>query len=337
MAHLIIIGNGFDLAHNLPTSYSDFLIWYFNKSFKTAIQKKYYQDENIIIQTEIMAKFNQPKKIFKSLSEIRSFVKDVDPGISEINFKNTFIKNLYLSEPENNRWVDIEMKYYESLANYLSNVQFNLKQALILQDEFSRLIQLFKEYIRTEVYPILTDCEYIFADFLNLFDKDTIVLNFNYTNLPQLYKNKYDLRYDVLSIHGSAQNENDHIVFGFGDEKDNFYHEIENLNDNRLLEFVKSFSYLRDDTYTRLSRFIQDERFNIEIIGHSCGLSDRTLLSYLFEHPNCTGIRINYYQDYAHYRQTTMEISRHFENKQLMRNRVIDFTNCVPCPQIETN
>lgn len=29
--NLIIIGNGFDLAHGLKTSYSDFIIWYFNQ------------------------------------------------------------------------------------------------------------------------------------------------------------------------------------------------------------------------------------------------------------------------------------------------------------------
>jgi len=31
MNKLIIIGNGFDLAHGLKTKYSDFIIWYLNK------------------------------------------------------------------------------------------------------------------------------------------------------------------------------------------------------------------------------------------------------------------------------------------------------------------
>ena len=31
MNRIILIGNGFDLAHGLPTSYKDFINWYWNK------------------------------------------------------------------------------------------------------------------------------------------------------------------------------------------------------------------------------------------------------------------------------------------------------------------
>ena len=32
MRQLFIIGNGFDLAHNLPTSYEDFIVFKFKKA-----------------------------------------------------------------------------------------------------------------------------------------------------------------------------------------------------------------------------------------------------------------------------------------------------------------
>ena len=35
MNRLIIVGNGFDLAHGMPTTYSDFLKWYFIQIFTT--------------------------------------------------------------------------------------------------------------------------------------------------------------------------------------------------------------------------------------------------------------------------------------------------------------
>ena len=34
MNKLVIIGNGFDLAHGLPTRYEDFLLWEINDAFK---------------------------------------------------------------------------------------------------------------------------------------------------------------------------------------------------------------------------------------------------------------------------------------------------------------
>lgn len=34
MNRLVLIGNGFDLAHNLPTSYQDFINWYWNGRFE---------------------------------------------------------------------------------------------------------------------------------------------------------------------------------------------------------------------------------------------------------------------------------------------------------------
>ena len=45
MNKLVIIGNGFDLAHGIETSYKDFIIWYLNKVISTKDPKK---DESLI-------------------------------------------------------------------------------------------------------------------------------------------------------------------------------------------------------------------------------------------------------------------------------------------------
>ena len=34
MNRIIIVGNGFDLAHGLKTSYKDFISWYWEKTWK---------------------------------------------------------------------------------------------------------------------------------------------------------------------------------------------------------------------------------------------------------------------------------------------------------------
>ena len=50
MNRLILIGNGFDLAHGLKTGYNDFIIWYLKKCFKSAEESGSYDDGLINIR-----------------------------------------------------------------------------------------------------------------------------------------------------------------------------------------------------------------------------------------------------------------------------------------------
>jgi hypothetical protein len=125
-------------------------------------------------------------------------------------------------------------------------------------------------------------------------------LNFNYTPIASIYcellgrDDRIDSRMNF--IHGSLGNilENK-INFGFGDEMDEDYKTIENLNDNEYLKNFKSFQYLQNSNYNDLLRYIDSEKFQVIIMGHSCGLSDRTLLNTIFEHNNCRSIKVFYY------------------------------------------
>ncbi len=44
MNHIVLLGNGFDLAHGLKTSYTDFLLWYFKKALDSS--KSYNSTHN---------------------------------------------------------------------------------------------------------------------------------------------------------------------------------------------------------------------------------------------------------------------------------------------------
>jgi hypothetical protein len=70
---------------------------------------------------------------------------------------------------------------------------------------------------------------------------------------------------------------------------DNFW---ENKNDNKYLENIKSFKYFETNNYKRLLSFINSREYEIFIMGHSCGISDRVLLNTLFEHKNCSFINV---------------------------------------------
>jgi hypothetical protein len=128
----------------------------------------------------------------------------------------------------------------------------------------------------------------------------------------------------------------DSVIFGYGDELDNKYQEISSLNNNELLKNIKSIRYLEDVNYRNVLEFVESAPFQIYIMGHSCGTSDRTLLNTLFEHPNCVSIKPFYYQNdegQDNYIEIVQNISRNFSNAQKMRDRVVNKTFCQPLPQ----
>ncbi|WP_160070261.1 AbiH family protein [Sphingobacterium bovisgrunnientis] len=133
---------------------------------------------------------------------------------------------------------------------------------------------------------------------INDLNFENLFLDFNYSkNIENYIKTLNSQNKDskprcfgkskLIKIHGEASNQNNVINFGFGDEMDSNYKTIENINDNRFLDNIKSFMYLNNSNYRDLLNWIENNDFQVFIMGHSCGLSDRTLLNTIFEHHNC--------------------------------------------------
>ena len=165
-----------------------------------------------------------------------------------------------------------------------------------------------------------------------LWPDQILLLNFNYTNTADLYIPQGS-EFKVNHIHGELGNDKNPIIFGYGDELDDDYKEISKLNDNDYLKNIKSIRYLETDNYRKLLSFIDSAPFQIYIMGHSCGNSDRTLLNTLFEHKNCVSIKPFYYekQDGSdNYIEIIQNISRNFNDMRLMRDRVVNKTYCRP-------
>ena len=105
------------------------------------------------------------------------------------------------------------------------------------------------------------------------------------------------------------------------------------------LDFYETLFKLHKNEYNKLESFYgekwYDKFFNVYIMGHSCGISDRILLNSIFEHPKCRNIKIYYHKrddGTTDYFEKTQEISRHFkpEYKSVMRNRIVPFNECKP-------
>ena len=357
MNRIILIGNGFDLAHGLKTSYKDFITDYWEQ-IATQFQKA-YEDKTLLNESDGTYKFSNKDITINKLSYYSNINFDNTSGKKGydkiIDFLNKFHQprknelkytNQFLGQITNkiiNNWVDIELEYYLALNQCLTGEPgYRIEQ---LNNEFSLIKNGLQEYLKKQNTGNITRSTVIAGNIYpeimhrsipegqnQISINHTLFLNFNYTNTQNMYflgKNS-DM---LIHIHGELGNNENPIIFGFGDEIDEKYKLIEQKNDNRYLENIKSMKYSETRNYQNLLSFINSEIFQIFIMGHSCGVSDRTLLNTLFEHKNCVSIKIFYHKidiTTDNYNDVYKNISRNFTSKPLMREKVVNKLDCVP-------
>ncbi len=241
------------------------------------------------------------------------------------------------SENSLNKKIDAEY------ANFLKDAK-PFKEGKIDRDDLSEkklsLIQAIGSDADREKFKkfMLSEDAHIFFD---LIPNHTLFLNFNYTftevhyQIPERLSNwKSGKVVEFMHIHGSNRKEDENpVIFGFGDELDEDYKKIERLNNNDYLENIKSIRYLETDNYKRLLEFVNSGSYQIMIMGHSCGTSDRTLLNTVFENENCASIKAFYHDKGGkkdNFSDLIKNISRNFNDKALMRDRVVNKTYCEP-------
>ncbi len=365
MNRLIIIGNGFDLAHGIKTSYHDFILAFLKESLKICINSSYrqydikrygrvdglYEDE--LVQIILKQRFSNIKyeDLINKISKISEF-KELINEYFECNYKFTFLENI-ISKAFNYSWVNIETEYFEELLNLKIN-KTNSKDI----ENFNYLFGIFKEklvnYLKkqqdefTNSFDNLALCDCFCEEILDIdVDLKTIAshspnrllfLNFNYTNTLETYVEECQKRIDseINYIHGSVNDENNPPIFGFGDEFDKRYKEFEDEGNNELFKHIKSFGYLKTNNYSDLTRFLEAEPFQVQIYGHSCGLSDRTMFKEIFEHENCLSVKLFYHlkdDSSDDYIDKTYELYRHFSDKNSMRKKIVDKQKCRAMPQ----
>lgn len=417
MNRIILIGNGFDLAHGLPTRYEDFINWYWERrliGFARNYGKvdasdilcifKITTPESVITWNDVL---NQWKYRYHAQNGAQ-FMKEAIIGDTEkfeIDY-STFFGNI-CKIIETKGWVDVENEYYHMLCSCINKGKNNVEN---LNIEFQVLKSLLIEYLQTfkedkniieevknkmlaplKAREIAIESKQIWTnsiakriddyekgdsfyqirqfselskkankkinDFLDknltkieddgwcytiedevpdelLYPNRVMLLNFNYTSIADAYLPK-DFGFIVNHIHGKLNESND-LIFGYGDELDKDYKDILNLNDNEYLRNIKSVKYLESSNYRDMLSFIESAPYQVYIMGHSCGNSDRTLLNTLFEHRNCITIKPFYHQKddgTDNYLDLVQNISRNFTDMKLMRDRVVNKTFCSPLPQ----
>lgn len=356
MNRIVLIGNGFDLAHGLKTSYADFINWYWEQWGKRLLTGDHNVESDELCSFTLkpseyyytwyqfwVGPYMQKPNPFApwNPNDVVRIAKEAD-NISLFKFTTHFFEQINKCI-ETKGWVDIEQEYYYQLINAQKN---SATSHLILNEQLDFLREKLVEYlaiegekecnlideIKDKIYRPIKENEIAISYGVpheNLTPINVTLLNFNYTSTPKMYlEDNVNINY----IHGMLQNPQS-VIFGYGDELDDNYSKLQKLNDNEYLRNIKSIRYLELDSYRSILRFIESAPFQICIMGHSCGNSDRTLLNTLFEHRNCVSVKPYYYikeNGENNYLELVQNISRNFTDMKLFRDRVVNKEYCEP-------
>ena len=297
MRNLIIIGNGFDLAHDLKTSYPD---------FKADVKEKGEKyDLPHIISTNYLLQ--------SLLNDEFDLWSDIE--VTYFNILTNFNDRAYLQ------------KYYNGVHKYR-----NIKG---LNDSFEKI----KKYL--EIY--LTEIEQGFAKIRNYekifqeLDNDkTVVVNFNYTNTVKNYISHTNI--ELIHIHGELNNTENPIIFGFAAEDE----ESKKLlveNENGFVRNIKKFNYLFTNNEELLKEHLKSKEFNVFVLGHSCGISDRLILGQILNSKGVHQIIPFYFRDTNGYFNTMVNIDRIIDDYSKSKEdkksfiKLLSFPNSYKMPQ----
>lgn len=213
---LLVIGNGFDIAHDLKTKYSDFKDYILNRGNDMVG----YNDQIGIQLGIVLYKFEelcQPKEFWNDFeSQTEKLIYEVHLNKKLSIFGEKYSANLPLEE-----WPNLRKRLTETIQSNIGESRISsLGHKLIreLTDEIFNsaatveygwipcLYQAFQDWVTT------IDTQE--KDKIFKIDKDDYAISFNYTDtLEKLYGLN-----NVLHLHGSVENVED-IVLGFNSKK----------------------------------------------------------------------------------------------------------------------
>lgn len=389
MKRLILIGNGYDLALGLKTSYENFLVDYFKEALNIVVTKLLEEGENYTYDDDLISvssgfEYLNKGTIDGKLSKIDNIDKLLDQKMIrfvhlmseekwikkfniiefptyrfDINVKSKFLQKLL----GDYNWKDIESFYFGELLRIFNGEEIeNRKKVTTTTEHYGVSRKERAEELNTEFNAIkialakyigkisqsmhiqssekpLKPLQYLLKSlgketFSRFFDgKETsnavskcLIVNFNYTPTIGIHSimNTKENKYEIINIHGTYDKPDD-IIFGYGDDSHPEYSKIEQSAEDEYLKHIKSFYYPLNKHYIHLMNFIESDQYEVQVIGHSLGLSDRVLLKSIFENQNCKCIKLYHRGKRRNMIHKYMALSRHFSNKASMRRKVYEF------------
>jgi len=337
--NLLIIGNGFDLEHDLKTHYTDFFDTINNNvSSKNEIilnnNKYLIKDNNLLLY--LIKEYKQNKLQGNNWIDIETELKKIISLIEEININN-FIDNMsYYSGDEYTTIKKIQSKssyYFKNCLfpfiignNYYKyiNEHYNIS-IKILEKDLNELTNMLRDYLLEQDISNLTKTK----DISDIDYKITHVLSFNYTNtFRKIYSDIDDDKIDF--IHGSLNKNN--LVLGINET-------LTEDTANKIVDtvyFKKYFQRIYKKTDYKYVSWLDPTDYKnyadfdtVYIHGHSLDESDKEILEKIINSvlkKYTPTVKIFYY-DEKHYRQEVTNLikilGKDVFQKYYFQNRII--------------
>lgn len=366
---IIIIGNGFDLAHGLQTNYTQFSNWLLpiiltkitdsikNKNSNSFVKDSFYkrlmeyQKRDIILNPHLENEY----KILSAISLIKKghteeLIKlcKTERDLLSLMINSDLIGTLYKEQKEN--WFDIEKTYFRLLYSTYKNQTSSLAsisrdQTINVPKNLNNDLVFLKNKLSTYLSSLTSTKDNSIFQFvrenINPYPHITVI-DFNYTETIKKYLHQ-DESIKIINIHGTLKEKNE--VFGYGNDKDSKYIELKNYEDDEYLEHFKTVNYVMDDKYSELLGYIPKSNnfngdFDVQVIGHSLGTTDKTLLKEVFDNSRCKNISLfkrgdlnnNPSLQHKEWKTLAMALMRIMGSENEFRKKLTNFKHSITFP-----
>ncbi len=307
--NILIIGNGFDIAHQLPTRYKDFLNLCL---IATKVRVTWINEHASVSFISIDEYKEKDAEYFKIIKEVVSFLRcdlwEEFEKIVESNFWTYYF--LERKDVIGEKWIDFEDEIKSLLESIYDDKRksndgtikqftnrdiskyykkYNLKNKIITyRDLFRWLMDNLKDLTRAlEIY---------IDGYINKKETDTLpyiskkqidkVLSFNYTDT---YSERYRAEIECCYLHGKADTRREkqecNLVLGF----DNHYLDNQKVAPE-IIPFEKYCQRIVNRTDSQYLRWLEEmndsDDNSVVIFGHSLGNTDGDVLRKFILHKN---------------------------------------------------
>lgn len=265
MSKLIIIGNGFDLAHKIPTSYNDFRKYLIDKYPDAYRNKDRIINIDDIYDMEFIAVELMLNAIDHANGEDWS---NFESSLSSINFKDKFPRHEHREDHDEDN---------STAAEYLMYI-------MALTEIFENCVKLWgtllSDWIKEVERTIEHHCYDPIDSIYRLLNGNVKVMTFNYTKTVQILYGKSSVKH----IHNRVGQE---LIFGHSNINPTYQEDCYNFLASNFLDEILKMLY--KDTEKQISKYsdffrtIDSDINEIYSYGFSYGESDVVYIKKLLE------------------------------------------------------
>ncbi|WGT39278.1 AbiH family protein [Lysinibacillus sp. 1 U-2021] len=217
MADLVIVGNGFDIAHKLKTKYIDFI------EYICVLEKEPIYIAQGWILEDSMSKEDQVKN--ELYEKLKKYIPEEDlwysleESLGQLDYEQ-------LKEDNSEYFIGYGDDNWKDSANH--DYQFMINEELNFTDEMTQQFTKWIETINTTVQPL--------SQIIPIIKRHNIYLNFNYTDTLE---SSYGIsEYRIKYVHGKAKR-GDKLILGHNDDSFWNWNDSSKMTDEEYEEYME--------------------------------------------------------------------------------------------------